>query len=315
MLIKEDFEIKNYTSFKIGGKIKKVYFPETIEEFAQILKDEPNIFVGGNWSNTLVSSYGYLGKVFSTAKLDEITISPHPNLTRGCNAHSSQTTTPSPTEKCCRRGDVQIHLSTAYTWDEGKNWALKPLFDDAVEKGILKDTDRNYFQIFTVAGMPNTVAFNCPRILDTQDYTKALQQGRESILRISEFCRIYLPGFENAFISNIADELGVRVSNRIKGKYVYTIDDLRSGKKFENPVVISDYPVDVHSNKKDSSTLEVVQDYQLPVESLMSADIENLFVVGRCLSADFLSQGALRVQPNCFAMGEGVVKFIVKSEK
>ena len=209
----------------------------------------------------------------------------------------------------------QIHLSTAYTWDEGKNWALKPLFDDAVEKGILKDADRNYFQIFTVAGMPNTVAFNCPRILDTQDYTKALQQGRESILRISEFCRIYLPGFENAFISNIADELGVRVSNRIKGKYVYTIDDLRSGKKFENPVVISDYPVDVHSDKKDSSTLEVVQDYQLPVESLISADIENLFVVGRCLSADFLSQGALRVQPNCFAMGEGVVKFIVKSEK
>ena len=85
---------------------------------------------------------------------------------------------------------------------------------------------------------------------------------------------------------------------------------MRSGKKFENPVVISDYPVDVHSDKKDSSTLEVVQDYQLPVESLMSADIENLFVVGRCLSADFLSQGALRVQPNCFAMGEGVVKWI-----
>lgn len=215
---------------------------------------------------------------------------------------------PNPLPKGTR--EYSVHLSTAYTWDEGKNWALKPLFDDAVEKGILKDADRNYFQIFTVAGMLNTVAFNCPRILDTQDYTKALQQGRESILRISEFCRIYLPGFENAFISNIADELGVRVSNRIRGKYIYTIDDLRSGKKFENPVVISDYPVDVHSDKKDSSTLEVVQDYQLPVESLMSADIENLFVVGRCLSADFLSQGALRVQPNCFAMGEGVVKWI-----
>ena len=72
LLIKEDFEIKNYTSFKIGGKIKKVYFPETIEEFAQILKDEPNIFVGGNWSNTLVSSYGYAYSVVSTLKLDKI---------------------------------------------------------------------------------------------------------------------------------------------------------------------------------------------------------------------------------------------------
>lgn len=75
MLIKEDFEIKNHTSFKIGGKIAKIYFPETIDEFAQILQNEPNIFVGGNWSNTLVSSYGYLGKVFSTSNLDYITTS------------------------------------------------------------------------------------------------------------------------------------------------------------------------------------------------------------------------------------------------
>ena len=218
--------------------------------------------------------------------------------------------TPHPSPLPQGEREFQIHLSTAYTWDEGKDWALKPLFDDAVEKGILKDTDRNYFQLFTIAGMPGAIAFNCPRIVDTQDYTKALQQGRESILRISDFCKNYLPGFENAYISNIADELGVRVSNRIKGKYIYTIDDLKSGKKFENPVVISDYPVDVHSDKKDSSTLEVVKDYQLPVESLMSADIENLYVAGRCLSADFLSQGALRIQPNCFAMGDGLVKWI-----
>ena len=70
LLIKEDFEI--YTSFKIGGKIAKVYFPETVEEFAQILKDESNIFVGGNWSNTLLSSHGYSGSVISTSKLDKI---------------------------------------------------------------------------------------------------------------------------------------------------------------------------------------------------------------------------------------------------
>ena len=74
MLIKEDFDIKNYTSFKIGGKIKKVYFPETIEEFVQILKDEPNAFVSGNWSNTLLSSYGYIGSIISTSKLDGIEI-------------------------------------------------------------------------------------------------------------------------------------------------------------------------------------------------------------------------------------------------
>lgn len=213
------------------------------------------------------------------------------------------------------------HLSTAYTWDDNKKWALAPLFDKAVQNGMLKDADRNYFQVFTVAGMPSTIAFNCPRIIEnlnpnmTQDISKALIEGRASIFRLSKFCKEYLVGFEKAFISNISDGMGVRVSNRVKGKYVYTIDDLRSGKKFENPALISNYPVDVHSKDKNSSTLELDGEYQLPIESLMAADYDNLFVVGRCLSADYLSQGALRVQANCFAMGEAVARYIYKLQQ
>ena len=214
--------------------------------------------------------------------------------------------------------DGHIHLSTAYTWDKNRKWALEPLFEDAVKKGILTRSDTNYFQIFTVPGMPGNVAFNCPRIVDfdcsleVKDISKALSIARQSIYRYLQFCRIYFPGFEKAYISNIADMLGIRVSRRSKGKYVYTIEDLKSGKKFENPVVISNYPVDIHSNKRQAAALEAVEDYQLPIESLMSADIDNLFVAGRCLSADFLAQGALRVQSSCFSMGEGVAKYIAK---
>ncbi len=212
--------------------------------------------------------------------------------------------------------DGEIHLSTAYTWDKDKKWALEPLFNDAVKQGILKPYDTNYFQIFTVPGMPDTLAFNCPRIIDynnsleVKSISKALQLARQNIYRYLIFCRKYFPGFEKAFISNIADMLGVRVSRRIRGKYIYTIEDLKAGKKFEHPVVISDYPVDVHSNKKNGSTLKTYNEYQLPLECLMSADIKNLFVAGRCLSADYMSQGALRVQSSCFSMGEGVAKHI-----
>lgn len=209
-----------------------------------------------------------------------------------------------------------IHLSTAYTWDTNKNWALAPLFDEAVSKNILKDTDRNYFQIFTVAGTQDSIAFNCPRIIKKlnpnliEDRTTALIEGRQAILRLSNFCKKYFPGFENSYISNIADMLGIRVSNRIKGKYIYTIDDLKSGKTFTNPVLISDYPIDVHSTNKNTSTLEKTGEYQLPIESLMSNDFDNLFVAGRGISADYMAQGALRVQASCFSMGEGVAKYI-----
>ena len=134
-------------------------------------------------------------------------------------------------------------------------------------------------------------------------------EGRASIFRLSNFCKKYLKGFENSYISNIANSLGVRVSSRVKGKYIYTQEDLKSGKRFEHPVVISNYPIDIHSDKKDASKLEkVYQEYQLPIESLIVKD--NLFVVGRCISTDFESQGALRIIPSCFSMGEGLAKYL-----
>ena len=212
--------------------------------------------------------------------------------------------------------DSEPYFSTAYTWDTNKKWALAPLFEEAVQKNILKDSDRNYFQIFSIAKKPQSVAFNCPRLLNTynledkKDINRAKTDGACAMARIAKFCNLYLPGFENAYISNIADMLGIRSYRRIKGKYIYTIDDLRSGKKFDNPVLISNYPIDVHSKDKNASMLEMAGEYQLPIESLMSEDYDNLFVAGRGLSADESAQGALRVQASCFSMGEAVAKYI-----
>lgn len=203
--------------------------------------------------------------------------------------------------------DGYTYLSTAYTWDKNNNWALRPVFEAAIKEGVITEADSNYFQVFSVAGTADSIAFNCPRLVNVTK--NPYIEGRQSILRLANFCKKYLRGFENAHISSIANSLGVRVSNRVKGKYIYTADDLRTGKKFKNPVVISNYPIDVHSNKKDNSTLEkVFQEYQLPIESLIVDD--NLFVIGRCISADFEAQAALRIIPSCFSMGEGLAKYI-----
>jgi len=212
--------------------------------------------------------------------------------------------------------DGQTHLSTACTWDTGCKWALLPYFEKGVEDGILKPSDINYFQVFSVPGMSDSLAFNCPRLvenngnLDIESTSKALIDGRSAILRLSKFCKKYFVGFENAYISNIANQLGIRTSRRIKGKYIYTMDDILSGKKFNNPVAVANYPIDVHSKDKDGSVLKKVQDYQIPVEALISADYKNFFVAGRCISADYMAQGAIRVQPTCFSMGEGLAKYI-----
>lgn len=202
--------------------------------------------------------------------------------------------------------DGYTYCSTAYTWDSSK-WALKPVFERAIADNIITNEDANYFQMFSVAGTPDSIAFNAPRLLHNEGYI----EGRARVLRLSMFCRNYLKGFENAYISSIADSIGVRVSNRVKGKYIYTIDDLLSSKTFSNPVVVSNYPVDIHSKDKDSSTLQkVYKEYQLPLESLQVDGYNNLFVIGRCISTDFKSQAALRIIPSCFSMGEGLAKYL-----
>ena len=114
---------------------------------------------------------------------------------------------------------------------------------------------------------------------------------------------------------NLNDEIK-KVKDKEKkslDKVIYTYDDLVLGKKFDNPVLISNYPVDIHSSKKDSSTLQkTMQEYQLPVESLIVDGYDNLYVIGRCISADFKAQAALRIIPSCFSMGEGLAKYLAK---
>ena len=219
--------------------------------------------------------------------------------------------------------DGETHLSTACTWDRHAAWALRPIFEKGILYKEITEEDANYFQVFTIPGMPSSLAFNCPRILldkevnlnNPIDVSNALKAGRKSIFRLSKFFKRNFAGFRNSYISSIANSLGVRVSNRIKGKYIYTIDDLRSGKTFENPCLISNYPVDVHSSKKDESVLDKsIQEYMLPIESLISADYENLYAAGRCISADFEAQAALRIIPSCFSMGEGLAKYLTALE-
>ena len=74
MIIKEDFEIKNLTTYKIGGKVRKVYFPETQSEFTELLRTLDSYIVLGSCSNILFSSAGYGGNVIMTGELKQFEI-------------------------------------------------------------------------------------------------------------------------------------------------------------------------------------------------------------------------------------------------
>lgn len=65
-----NYDLKNHTSFKIGGIAENVYFPQTIDEFIDILKNLNNPIILGGMSNILVSSAGVKENLILTKKLN-----------------------------------------------------------------------------------------------------------------------------------------------------------------------------------------------------------------------------------------------------
>lgn len=208
----------------------------------------------------------------------------------------------------------ELHFTTASTWDESRKWALDKYFKLGVEEKMLIEEDRSYFQIFSTAGSTTQVAFNCPRIDNHKGNpfknSNELLKARRAIYRLYSFVKAKFPGFENAIITNIAPITGIREENRVKTKYTYTKDDIINLKTFKNPVLKANYSIDIHSSEKNKSVLQKTPNYELPLESLMSSDIENLFVIGKIIGADFEAHSALRVQKSCMSQGEAVAKYI-----
>ncbi|MCD8024558.1 MAG: FAD-dependent oxidoreductase [Candidatus Gastranaerophilales bacterium] len=211
------------------------------------------------------------------------------------------------TNSCTVNG--QIHLTTAYTWD--KKWNLSPVFEQALKEKDLLPFDCAYFQMFTIAGANSSVALNCPRLKDFNqnnpyERSGAILDAQNAIFRLSKFLIKYFKGFENAYISQIADVTGVRESNNINAKKEYSL----SSEILQNPVLSGDYPVDIHSNEKNGSILTSSGKYYMGIDSLISKNYSNLYAAGRNLGADKYARSALRTQANCMSMGEAVARHV-----
>lgn len=195
---------------------------------------------------------------------------------------------------------------------EATETKLAPLIRKVVKEGILRKGDLGCFQFFIMRGRPGEVSFNGPRLTgfratDGWSITEAQIIGRQKILRIVQFLRKYCQGFEKAYIAEIAPMLGIRESRRIVGKYKLTVDDVLKGKKFPDAVTRNCYPVDIHSPTGRGTTiihLSPGEFHEIPYRSLLPKKIDRLLVAGRCLSATFEAQSAVRIQMNCRAMGE-----------
>ncbi len=190
--------------------------------------------------------------------------------------------------------------------------ALTALMAQAEEDGVFTAEEGGYIQFFTVPGRPGELAFNCPRVTHVngataEDLTRVQVQGRRTIPKIMEFCHRYLAGFDNAYLAFTAPMVGVRESRRIVGEYVLSAEDFRLARKFEDGIAKSCYPIDIHNPSGVGVSLEKLppgEYHEVPYRCLVPLGVDNLLVAGRCISATFEAQAAIRIEATCRAMGE-----------
>ncbi len=203
-------------------------------------------------------------------------------------------------------------------WD--KNSSLEPLFKRAVVDGVLLERDGDYFQGFSVPGRPGEISFNCPRLAadindgaDPWQLSRAQVDGKEAIERLIQFCRVYLEGCERSYLGSYAPMVGIRETRRIVGEYVLTLEDILECRTFPDAICRNHYPVDIHSPKgkklyheREGKAPYFAKDayHEIPYRALIPLGVRNLLVPGRCASATFEAQSAIRVQQNCHSMGE-----------
>jgi FAD dependent oxidoreductase len=145
------------------------------------------------------------------------------------------------------------------------------------------------------------------------DATDALQlsageiEGRRQVLEYFRFLKNEVPGFENAHVVEIAPQVGIRESRRIRGQYSLSGDDIIGCADFDDTIGVNAWPMELHVAGKiewgffpDGSRGFC----QLPYRILVPIGVSNLLVAGRCASMSHEGQSAARASGACFVMGE-----------
>jgi hypothetical protein len=123
-----------------------------------------------------------------------------------------------------------------------------------------------------------------------EDLTRAELECRRHVMAEFDRLRREAPGFADAHLCRIAEQLGVTESRRLAGRYVLTRADMDT--PFADAVAITG-----HWTKYGAW-------YQIPYRCLLAAELPNLLVAGRCISVDHRTHHATKEIPACMATGE-----------
>src|SRR5438067_2382841 len=145
--------------------------------------------------------------------------------------------------------------------------------------------------------------------LDVTDLAQATYgelEGRRLAEEAAAFLVEHLPGFAEAFLADTAPTLGVRETRRAVGRYVLSGDDVAGLARFDDAVAAGAWPQEYHVTGRSTEYVPLPPGgfYQVPLSSLQPQGLDNVFVAGRCISADHDALASTRVMAPSMALGQ-----------
>ncbi|MEJ7929679.1 FAD-dependent oxidoreductase [Ramlibacter sp. AN1015] len=144
---------------------------------------------------------------------------------------------------------------------------------------------------------------------DALELSAAEMLGRRQIAEVAGFLR-EVPGFENSYIVDIAPQVGIRETRRVRGLYELTESDVLECASFDDTVGVNGWPLELHLKGDVEFRWPKIPESRgfnhLPYRMTVTPSLDNVWVAGRCASMSHEAQSAARVTGACFVMGQAV---------
>jgi FAD dependent oxidoreductase len=142
---------------------------------------------------------------------------------------------------------------------------------------------------------------------DADELTQAEVLGRRQIAGVAGFLR-EVPGFERSYIVDIAPQVGIRETRRVRGLYQLTERDVLDCASFDDTIGVNGWPLELHLKGDVEFRWPKIPESRgfnhLPYRMTVPPGVRNLWIAGRCASMTHEAQSAARVTGACFVMGQ-----------
>lgn len=144
-----------------------------------------------------------------------------------------------------------------------------------------------------------------PALALWQQVTHWEREGRALLEPLVRFLAGHVAAFQQARLASVAPQLGVRSGRRIIGRGRLTDDDVLQARKVSTGIARGAWPMERWgAGPRPEMTYFAEGDfYDIPPDCLRPAELDNVFVAGRCLSAETGAMTSARVIGTALATG------------